>query len=314
MSLICITGARGFIGRYLARHLTDQGHRVIGIGHGSWSKSKAAHWGISTWIESEVSMKSLEQLQQAFGIPDEVFHLAGGSSVGLAFVHPYEDFTRTVVSTGELLEWQRRYSPTTRIVAVSSAAVYGSDHQGAIAENARLSPFSPYGAHKLMMEELCHSYATNFGLKVVLPRLFSVYGPEIKKQLFWDLCGKFSAGGLVELGGTGKELRDWTHVCDVVRSLGQSVALASDKAPTLNLATGVATSIYDIATIMASHWGEGSIVPKLCFTGQCRPGDPFSLVADTKRAHFYGIECHMPMMQGIAEYVDWYRGSKVVLS
>ena len=314
MSHVWITGARGFIGRYLAYHLANQGHHVIGIGHGHWPQIEAARWGLSNWIESDVSMKSLEQLQEASGIPDEVFHLAGGSSVGLAFTHPYEDFTRTVLSTGELLEWQRKNAPTTSLVSVSSAAVYGSDHQGAINENACLSPFSPYGAHKLMMEELCRSYATNFGSKVVLPRLFSVYGPEIKKQLLWDLCGKLSATGSVELGGTGEELRDWTHVSDVVRALGQSVQLASNKALTLNLATGIATSIRDIASIMASHWGGVSATDRLNFSGKCRVGDPFSLLADSRLMRSYGIECNVAIMKGVFEYVDWYRGSMITSS
>ncbi len=309
MSLVWITGARGFIGRYLARYLSDQGHRVIGIGYGSWSKEKTAHWGLSFWMESKISVESLEQLQQVSGIPEAVFHLAGGSSVGLTFIQPHEDFTRTVGSTGELLEWQRLHAPAARLVAVSSAAVYGSGHKGAITEDACLSPFSPYGSHKLMMEQLCKSYAVNFGLKVVLIRLFSVYGPEIKKQLLWDLCGKLSAEGWVELGGTGQELRDWTHVCDAVRALGQSVCLAGSKAPVLNFATGTATSIHDIATILASRWGGESAVARLRFTGQRRPGDPFSLVADTRQIRFYGIECRMPMIQGIKEYVDWYQNS-----
>ncbi len=309
MSIVWITGARGFIGRYLSRYLSDQGHRVMGIGYGALSASKAAKWGISNWIESGISVKSLEQLKEISGIPDQIFHLAGGSSVGLAFANPHEDFTRTVVSTGELLEWQRCHAPAARLVAVSSAAVYGSAHKGAITENACLAPFSPYGAHKLMMEALCQSYAVNFGLKIVLIRLFSVYGPEIKKQLLWDLCGKLLAGGLVELGGTGQELRDWTHVWDVVRALGQSSDLASNKSPAFNFATGAATSIHDIAMMTASHWGGASAVARLRFTGQCRPGDPFSLVADTTQIRFYGIETSIPVMQGVPEYVDWYQSS-----
>lgn len=58
-------------------------------------------------------------------------------------------------------------------------------------EQARLTPFSPYGAHKLMMEILCQSYATNFDLQIVIPRLFSVYGTELRKQLLWDTLLQF---------------------------------------------------------------------------------------------------------------------------
>ena len=237
---------------------------------------------------------------------DVIFHLAGGSSVGAAIANPHEDFTRTVVSTAELLDWLRQYSPSTRLVAVSSAAVYGSAHSGPIPEDARLSPFSPYGTHKMMMEDICRSYAANFGLQVMLPRLFSVYGIQLKKQLLWDLCSKLAAGGMVELGGTGNELRDWTDIRDVVRALDQVVSLASNQAPVLNLATGHATSVREIAAAVVRNWHDTDAT-QLQFSGLSRAGDPFSLVANIDRMHAHGIACTIPVNRGIAEYVDWFR-------
>jgi UDP-glucose 4-epimerase len=314
MAQMWITGGHGFIGRYLARCLADQGHMVAGIGHGAWPRIEAARWGVSVWINGEISASNLVQMRQLSAVPDYVFHLAGGSSVGAAFSSPHEDFTRTVVSTAELLEWLRQQAPYVRIAAVSSAAVYGASHDGAIAEDARLTPFSPYGAHKLMMEDLCRSYAANYGLQVVLPRLFSVYGAELKKQLLWDLCGKLAVGAAVELGGTGNELRDWTDVRDVARALDQSARMACDQAPVLNLATGVATPVRDIASTVALHWGGEEAMAKLRFSGRSRPGDPFSLVANIDRARALGIECTIPLAQGISEYTTWYRARAGVTS
>lgn len=308
MASAWITGAHGFIGRYLARNLQASGYKVAGIGHGAWPEVEAAQWGLSFWLNGEISSSNLGQMRQALGLPDVVFHLAGGSSVGAAIANPHEDFTRTVVSTAELLEWLRQYSPDTRLVAVSSAAVYGSIHTGAIAEVAQLSPFSPYGTHKLMMEEACRSYAANFGLRVVLPRLFSVYGPGLKKQLLWDLCGKISAGGEIELGGSGSELRDWIDVRDVARSLERVGEHASVQAPVINLASGVATSVADIAAMVAANWTDsGTASKRVVFSGRSRPGDPFSLVADVARMRAWGIDNRIPVTQGVAEYVAWYR-------
>jgi len=308
MSLVLITGAGGFIGRQLAKWLTSQGYQVIGQGRGKWSKSEAADWGMIAWVAGDLSPNSLEEIQQKWGKPETVFHLAGGSSVGAAFAGPHEDFFKTVVSTSHILEWMRAQASNTKLVAVSSAAVYGSGHDGKISEDARTSPYSPYGAHKLMMETLCQSYATNFGLKVVIPRLFSVFGIELRKQLVWDLCSKLAAGGTIELGGTGDELRDWTHVRDVVRGLELVAKIASSRAPVLNLATGAATSVRDIAKLVAAHWGGAEVAGNVCFSGQSRIGDPFSLVADTKRMLSHGIKCHIPVDQELAEYVAWFRG------
>jgi UDP-glucose 4-epimerase len=308
MAFAWITGAYGFIGRYLARSLQVKGYQVAGIGHGAWPKAEAAQWGLSSWLNGEISASNLGQMRQSLGLPDVVFHLAGGSSVGAAIANPHEDFTRTVVSTAELVEWLRQYSPDTQLVAVSSAAVYGSSHSGPIIESARLSPFSPYGAHKLMMEELCRSYAANFGLKLALPRLFSVYGLGLKKQLLWDLCGKFAAGGEIELGGSGDELRDWIDVRDMVQALEQVGRLASEQAPVINLASGSGTAVREIAALVSAQWVDSeSASRKVTFSGRSRPGDPYSLVADVSKMRACGIENHISVAQGVAEYVAWYR-------
>ncbi len=307
MALVLVTGARGFIGRHLAACLADQDHQVVGVGHGEWAEAEYRARGISTWLNADISFEALDQLLVECGSPEQVFHLAGGSSVGAAIENPREDFIRTVDSTSILLEWLRREAPASSIVAVSSAAVYGAGHAERISEKAKCLPFSAYGTHKLMMETLCQSYALNYGLRVSIPRLYSVYGSGLKKQLLWDLCGKFMSSGKVELGGSGDELRDWSHVEDVVRGLAQAASVADSSGRVFNLATGIATSVRSIATIVAEQWGGNEAAARLSFSGKARAGDPFSLVADTSVMSSLGIECSRPVSEGIAEYVAWFR-------
>ena len=107
---------------------------------------------------------------------------------------PMKTSTRTVATTAELLEWMRLAARNAKLVSVSSAAVYGAGHTGPIREEDALLPFSPYGYHKLMMENLCQSYAVNYGLSVMVVRLFSVYGSWLKKQLLWDMCSSLACG------------------------------------------------------------------------------------------------------------------------
>lgn len=308
MAVAWITGAKGFIGRHLARRLAGQGYQVAGIGHGTWTTSETARWGVSFWLNGEITSSNLSQLRQATAAPQVIFHLAGGSSVGAAIANPHEDFFRTVVTSAELLEWMRQFSAETRLVAVSSAAVYGSLHPDPIAEDAQLSPFSPYGSHKLMMETLCRSYAANFGLKVVLPRLFSVYGPGLKKQLLWDLCEKLAAGGTVLLGGTGRELRDWADVRAIVPWLEIVARHAGPDAPTINLGAGKGVSVREVAECVIAAWSKATgEAAQLVFSGQSRTGDPFSLVADIRKMRALGLEAPGDVDEGVAAYVAWYR-------
>lgn len=309
MTTFWMTGARGFIGRHLARRLAAAGHRVAGLGHGAWAADGAAAWGVSHWIEGEVDVGNLARMQAALGQPGGVFHLAGGSSVGAALADPLEDYRRTVGSTADLLEWMRRDAPAVPMVAVSSAAVYGAGHEGPIAEDAALAPYSPYGAHKFMMEELCRSYAATYGLSIALPRLFSVFGPELRKQLLWDTCSKLVAQGEVELGGSGEELRDWTSVSDAVAVLERLMASADARATVVNVATGRPLPVREVAATLARCWSPAS-PPPIRFNGRSRPGDPPSLCADVGRLNAMGLSCDASAVDGIADYVAWFRSTK----
>lgn len=309
MKTYWITGARGFIGRHLSRHLASDGYRVAGLGHGAWPALEAAEWGLAYWLNGDVSASNLAQMYAELGEPKGIFHFAGGSSVGAALANPHEDFKRTVGSTADLLEWIRQHCPDVPLIAVSSAAVYGAGHDGLIPEDARLTPYSPYGTHKLMMEELCRSYAVNFGLSIVLPRLFSVYGPELKKQLLWDTCNKLATKGEADLGGSGEELRDWTHVSDVVAALVRLLAFADATAPALNVATGRPVPVLEVVAELARVWSP-TIPPRIEFSGQSRAGDPYSLCADVGRLSALGMSCATSVSDGVAEYVQWFREQK----
>jgi UDP-glucose 4-epimerase len=281
MTTIWITGGKGFIGRHLARHCAERGASVLGIGHGLWPPDDAANWAYSHWINGEIESSNLSQLAHTSGPPDTVFHLAGGSSVGISLQNPLEDFTRTVETTARLLEWTRIHAPETKIVAVSSAAVYGAGHSKPIHEHAPITPYSPYGYHKSMMETLCRSYGENFGLKTGVVRLFSVYGPGLEKQLIWDLCRKLHVdrAGPLTLGGCAH----------------------------LNGGTGIGIAIKEAAAEVLRAWGAS---PQVVFNGMARRGDPGYLVAEILRARGLGFDPRVAFSHGVQSAVDWFRSSR----
>ena len=309
MANYLITGAHGFIGRHLARRLGQAGHQVWGVGHGIWPASEASQWGVSAWVNGDVVPANLDLLTREQGEPDTVFHLAGGSSVGAAVLNPREDFFRTVATTAELLEWMRHHAPRASLVAVSSAAVYGAGHEGPIAVNARRNPCSPYGYHKRMMEDLCSSFAAGYGMRIAVARLFSVYGPGLRKQLLWDLCCKLDRGAKqLGLGGTGRELRDWTHVEDVADALMVVGQYTSPEPFLCNVGTGSGTSVAEVAEqILANWYGTDGTRPDLSFSGVSRPGDPASLVAGVG-SNGPAFTWRRDLRRALGDYVRWYRG------
>jgi UDP-glucose 4-epimerase len=303
---VWISGANGFVGRYLARELANAGHTVHGIGHGAIEGFERQRLGLQTWLNGEIDAANLNLLASQSGLPSMVFHLAGGSSVGLSIVQPLEDFSRTVSSTARLLEWLRVAAPDCRLIVASSAAVYGARHVGPIPENAAPTPMSPYGEHKLMMEQLCRSYAITFGLRSTIVRLFSIHGPHLRKQLLWDICSRLQQGEqTLVLGGTGAETRDWTDVRDVVRLLATIGELPQQQTcRVINGGSGRSTSVSEIAAMLAKNW-NGDIVVR--YSGSVRTGDPFSLLADDTALRQLPFDWRISVEQGIVDYVKWFK-------
>jgi UDP-glucose 4-epimerase len=306
-NVVWVLGARGFVGRHVARTASRQGWTVFGLGHGQWLEEDYRPWGLSGWINGDVSESNLDLLARQSGLPGTVFHCAGGSSVGASIQAPLEDFLRSVGSTAHLLDWIRQRNPQCTFTLISSAAVYGGGHDGGISEGSPTMPASPYGHHKLAAEMLARSYQQSYGVSVAIVRLFSLYGEELRKQLIWDICHKLKAGpGRLLLGGSGGEIRDFIHVDDAaafVLRVANELRKESGGILTVNCGTGEGRSIRSIADELISAWKSGA---KVEFTGDSRLGDPSSLVADVDLARSLGLAVRVPFATGVRAYVRWF--------
>lgn len=294
-----ITGAAGFLGRHVARRLARDGTVVAGLGHGDFGDDEPGDWGIAHWYDADVTLEALCRLKQQ---PDIVVHCAGGSLVARSIAAPLEDFDRTVRSTAAVLEYMRTRSPQARMIYPSSAAVYGQVSSVPIRVDAIPRPISPYGAHKLVGEELCRAHARQNGTSVAILRFFSIYGPGLRKQLLWDAAQRLTAGsGLFQ--GSGLEVRDWLHVADAAELVATAAAVSSPSCPVANGGTGLGVSVRQIVSELAR-----TLAPHIdiTFAGIARAGDPLAYVADVSDASAWGWSPSISWQKGVEDYARWH--------
>ncbi|NKB19873.1 MAG: NAD-dependent epimerase/dehydratase family protein [Alphaproteobacteria bacterium] len=299
MKSALVTGAYGYLGRYVSRALAREDIKVIGLGHGSWGQNEQSDWGVTDWHQANVTLEALSTLE---GNIDAVFHCAGPSRHSESMTKPYEDYQGSVATTIAVLEFIRRHRPEAALVLPSSAAVYGVATEQPIKVTCPYSPLSPYGVHKIIAEDLCRSYGKYFGVRSAIVRLFSIYGIGLRKQLWWDSCVKFS-NGVEEFIGTGNETRDWLSVEDAATLMIRGAEHADKNCPIANGGVGEASSIREVVTIIAEALGHSTDIK---FDGTTRAGDPTDFKADISEALAWGWKPDHNWQDGVREFAQWY--------
>jgi UDP-glucose 4-epimerase len=302
---VVVTGTAGFLGRHVARRFSKSGWRVSGIGYGQLTASEKDELGLSAWLPAAVGLEALTQLVESEGVPDLVFHSAGGASVSRSWEEPLVDFENTVGTSAAVTELLRRLAPQARLIYPSSAAVYGNITTDRIAERSPLNPMSPYGVHKAMVERLLVDAQRLHGLRVIIIRFFSLFGPGLEKQLIWDIVQRLGRGSdVLQLDGDGTELRDFMYAKDAARLVVHLAEKSDEETIVVNGGCGRKISVAAVARCLISASGcrDRSTIE---FTGQKRQGDPISLVADTGQLKACGFKPEYKFEDGIAELLEW---------
>lgn len=298
---VLVTGVAGFLGRYCARYFHGEGCRVIGID--TASQENALVFALSEYHSLQLPSSALtEVLLEAR--PDVCVHCAGRASVPMSVSDPSADFHGNVLPTFEMLEALRAHFPECRFLLLSSAAVYGNPRCLPVDESQPPAPMSPYGFHKLQCEQLCAEFAQVYGLHAASVRIFSAYGPGLRRQVIWDICQKALAGDSVKLQGTGRESRDFIHARDIARALSVIASSAPMNGEVYNLGSGMETSIATLAEEITRALNREN---SLGFDGVVPKGTPLHWRADISRLNSLGYSPTVPFQAGLKEVVDWCR-------
>jgi GDP-4-dehydro-6-deoxy-D-mannose reductase len=250
-----VTGATGFVGRYLVEALQKAGYETLGCGGPHDAEA------LPIDVLDAASLRAALEL----GRPHVVFHLAAVTFVPESLSAPMATYLTNVRGTANVAQAIRDHMSATgakvRLLFTSSAEVYGAQPAQAypLLESIAPSPANPYAASKAAAEMLLLGEARSFGLDVVIARAFNHIGPGQGDRFvvanFAKQLAQIASGAPPRLYvGNLEAKRDFLDVRDVVRAY---IALAHDGASgeTYNVCSGTARSIRDVLRelIVAAH-------------------------------------------------------------
>ena len=224
---VLITGGMGFIGSNLAIELLKEGADVTIL------DSMLDDYGANLFniapIKNEVKvnfsdMRDEHSLRYIVKNKDYIFNLAGQVSHQDSMVQPFMDMEINVKAQLTLLEACRHYAPNAVIVYSSTRQIYGTPQYLPVDEAHPLLPPDVNGINKLAAEYYHSLYSKVYGLKTVSLRLTNTYGPrQLIKNNRQGFIGWFVnrviTDNVIELFGTGEQVRDFNYVSDVVKAM-----------------------------------------------------------------------------------------------
>ena len=304
---VVVTGAAGFIGRWVVDELLARGYRVRGID----DLSNGSYRNIQAFVDNddfsftEGDVRDPNAVGKLF--EDDVaacIHLAAKIDVQESLEDPQSHFEANVVGTQNVLEHCRLTD--TRLALVGTCMVYDvADTDGGIAENHPLNPVSPYAGSKLAGEHIAESYFHGYDLPVTILRPFNTYGPFQKTSMAGGVVSIFTKrdieGKPLKIFGDGTQSRDLMYVTDCARFIVDATFSDEAMGEVLNAGTGQDTTINDLASLIATdgteiihvehHHPQSEIQTLRC--------DP------TKAKELLGWEAEVSLEDGVARLRSW---------
>jgi GDPmannose 4,6-dehydratase len=297
MKKALITGITGQDGSYLTELLLDQNYEVHGAVRrtSSLERSRLAHLYADKDVYNQRLFLHYADLDDPTTLrrvltkvaPQEVYHLAGQSHVGLSFDIPETTCEFTAMGTLRLLEILRDLPEPPRFFHAASSEIFGRPAQHPQTESTPMAPVSPYACAKAFAAQIVRVYRDAHGLFAVNGILYNHESPRrgenfvTKKICRGAAAIKAGYETMLKLGDTSAQ-RDWGHARDYVH--GMWLSLQNDTADDYIFSTGILHSVQDVLEIAFSSVGlkwQNHVIKDPQFL---RPSEPVSLVGDPSKA------------------------------
>jgi GDPmannose 4,6-dehydratase len=284
-----ITGAGGQDGWYLSRLLVERGYRVIGtVREQRAGPARGEPFEASVeWVALDISEAGRVADLLAHTRPDEIYHLAAQSHVGASWENPVETIRANALGTACLLDAARRLVPNAHVVSAGSCEIFGRAVETPQREATTPNPISPYGASKLLAQQLTAMFRQQYGMHASTAILFNHESPRRPESF---VTQKIARGAAAIVEGRASELvlgnlearRDWGYAADYVDAMSRMLQLEAPE--DLVIGTGEARTVREFCEAAFGHVGLDYRHFVRVDPGLLRPNDAPALVADASRA------------------------------
>ena len=250
---VLITGANGFVGKYLIEKLLSEDCQVYGtvLDGDLYADSRVNfyHLDLTDTVETK---KLIEKVQ-----PDIIFHLASQSSVKMSWDKPQLTFNVNVIGTINLLEGIRICNPSARIILIGSSEEYGSifKENSSPLEETKCFPENIYAITKSTQNYLGNMYYKAYGMNIVMTRSFNHVGPGQSPQfVISDFCKQVAeielkgANPVINVGNLNS-YRDFLDVRDVVEAYYE-LSLNGKSGETYNVGSGTSYKVENLLSMI----------------------------------------------------------------
>lgn len=312
MKKILVTGGAGFIGSHLVEELAkDKSNEIIVVDNLSVTDKNLNllnKWGVKSYNKNIGDYDDIKNLFEGVNV---VFHLAAMNRAQRSIQNPLEANKSNIDGTLNCLEASKT-AGVDKFVFVSSSSVYAGQRNKLLVEDMPLAPPHPYGVGKLAGEHYARIYHSLYGLKTVVLRFFSVYGPRqlgdienaaVIPKFIDAICNDKT----VEVYGDGTQTRNFTFVKDVVNYVMGASKVDEAVGEVFNIASEQEVSVNQILEAIAGRLNKKPLVnyvPRLA-------GDPLRNPADISKAkRIFKLVPNVSINDGIIETIDWYLKTK----
>jgi nucleoside-diphosphate-sugar epimerase len=295
---VLVTGANGFIGKYLVNALVKKGAHVTALTSGHGPMREGVKW-VTGNIAEPKSLKGI-----CDGI-DTVYHLAAISNVVRSVQDPITTLNTNTLGTYSLLE-ESRQSGVKKFIYISSAHVYGAPQYLPVDEAHPVVPREPYAASKIASEKIIEAYGNAYGQGYAIIRPFNIFGPgQDESFLIPGVIAQALKNKKINVGNVAPT-RDFLYVEDCVEGF---LTIGEKGAGVYNIGSGTETKIGDLVEKIRDL--IDSSIPIANEEGRKRTGNVEipRMLADISRLIDIGWAPKVRLEEGLAQAVSTARAS-----